>query len=330
MHFIDYRSPGPPEVLFLNKGLRPVPKSNEVLLHVKAAGVNRPDLSQRKGDYPPPKGANPILGLEVAGIVVEKGIDVQRWQVGDSVCALTNGGGYAEFCAIPEVQCLPLPKTLNFIEAASLPETYFTVWSNVFQRGHLVKGETLLIHAGASGIGAAAIQLAKLFGAKVIATTSTVEKAAFCQSLHVDHVILYRSEDFEKKIMELTRNKGVDLILDMIGGTYFSKNLNLLKQEGRLLQIAFLQGRQVELDLAVLMQKRLTITGSTLRPQSTEAKGKIAADLLEKVWPLFAQKKIKPTVTAVFPLNQAAKAHQLLESGNVFGKIVLTPTSQKV
>jgi NADPH:quinone reductase len=323
MYFIDYKFSGPPEVLVLNEGPKPVPKPNEVLIQVKAAGVNRPDLFQRKGEYPPPKGASPILGLEVAGIVVEKGIEVKQWQVGDSVCALTNGGGYAEFCTVPEMQCLPLPTNLDFIQAASLLETYFTVWSNVFQRGRLIGGETLLIHAGASGIGAAAIQLAKAFGAKVIVTTSTSEKAAFCQSLHADHIIIYRNEDFEKKTMELTQNQGVDVILDIVGGSYFPKNLNLLAEEGRLVQIAFLQGNQVALDLTILMQKRLVVTGSTLRPQSTEAKGKIAADLLEKVWPLFTQGKLKPIVTAVFPLSQAAKAHQLLESGKVMGKIVL-------
>jgi NADPH:quinone reductase len=323
MYFIDFKSPGPPGVLYLNEGPKPQPKPREVLIQVKAAGVNRADLFQRAGAYPPPKDASPILGLEVAGIIVEKGTDANRWGIGEPVCALTNGGGYAEFCSVPETQCLPVPKPLDFIQAASLPETHFTVWSNVFQRGRLSQGETILIHAGASGIGATGIQLAKAFGADVIVTTSTPEKGAFCKSLHADHVIFYRNDDFEKKTLELTQNKGVDAILDIVGGNYFSKNINVLAEEGRLIQIAFLQGNRVPLDLSVLMRKRLTVTGSTLRPQSAEAKGKIAAGLLERVWPLFTQEKLKSIVTVVFSLREAAQAHQLLESGDVSGKIVL-------
>lgn len=323
MHFIDVKAEGGPEVLFLNRGPRPEIKPNEVLIEVKAAGVNRADLFQRAGQYPPPKDASPILGLEVAGVVVEKGKEVRRFQIGDSVCALTNGGGYAEFCAVPETQCLPVPTSLDFIQAASLPETFFTVWGNVFQHGRLSKGESVLIHAGASGIGSTAIQLAKAFGARVFVTTSSTEKEQFCKALKADHVILYRKEDFVTRVHELTQGRGVDLVIDIVGGDYFSKNLNALAMDGRLVQISFLHGEFVTLDLSLMMRKRLMITGSTLRPQTAEAKGKIAEGLLEKVWPLFPKGELKPTVSAVFPLQKAADAHQLLESGKVCGKVVL-------
>lgn len=304
MRYIDLKAPGPPDVLFLNEGSKPALKPDEVLIEVKASGLNHADIFQRRGEYPPPKDASPILGMEVAGKIVEKGQKVTQWQIGDSVCALANGGGYAEFCAVPQTQCLPVPKPLNFVEAASLPEIYFTVWSNVFQRAKLSNGEILLVHAGASGIGSAAIQLGKAFGAKVIVTTSTHEKGKFCESLHADHVIFYHQEDFEKKAMELTQGRGVDVILDVVGGDYFQKNLQILALEGRLVQIATLQKSRVELNLMTMMQKRLVLTGSTLRPQSTDAKGKIADELRTKVWPLFASGKLKPTVTAVFPWEQ--------------------------
>lgn len=323
MHFVDYQAPGSPDVLFWNEGNAPVPKAHEMLIQVKAAGVNRPDLFQRAGDYPPPQDASPILGLEVAGLVAWVGSDVKGWNVGDAVCALTNGGGYAEYCAVPHSQCLPIPEGLDFIQGASLPETYFTVWSNVFQRGRLTSGEKFLVHAGASGIGTAAIQLSKAFGAQVFTTVSSLEKKAFCQSIGADYVILYKSEDFEAKILELTQAKGVHLILDMVGGGYFSKNLKLLSEEGRLVQISFLQGNDVALDLSLMMRRRLTITGSTLRPQSLENKSKIAEDLKTRVWPLFAQGRLKTAVAKVFPMREAAKAHRLLESGAVSGKIVL-------
>lgn len=327
MHFIDLKSYGTPDVLFLNQGPKPSLNPDEVLIEVKAAGVNRPDILQRAGHYPIPPDATPILGLEIAGVIVEKGSDTNLWEVGDAVCALTNGGGYAQFCSVPETQCLPIPKPLSFIEAASLPETYFTVWGNVFERGKLRRDETILIHAGASGIGSTAIQLAKAFHATVITTTSSDFKADFCKSLHADFVINYKKEDFENKVLEITENRGVDLILDIVGGDYFPKNISLLNFDGRLLQISFLSGRKAILDLAIILQKRLIITGSALRPQSKESKGKLALSLTQHVWPLFNQGIIKPTVSAVFALKDAAKAHTLLESNTVLGKIVLNVES---
>lgn len=324
MRFVDIKASGSAEVLFVNLGPLPTLKPNEVMIRVKAAGVNRSDLLQRMGNYPPPQGASSILGLEVAGVIEGKGSEVTRWQIGDAVCALTNGGGYAEFCNVPESQCLPLPSPLNFIEAASLPETYFTVWSNVFGRARLKANETILIHAGGGGIGATAIQLAKAFGATVYTTASTKKKQDFCQSLNADHVILYHDEDFEEKIQQWTQGKGVDVILDILGGKTFEKNLRSLSLEGRLIQLAVLKGSDVKLDLSLLLHRRLSLMGSTLRPQSTAEKAEIAKGLREKVWPLFAQGKLKPIVRAVFALEQIGDAHRLMESRQFFGKVVLS------
>lgn len=320
MHFVDFNKPGDPQVLFINDGPIPILNPREILIQVKAAGVNRPDLSQRAGNYPPPLGASPILGLEIAGIVSKIGTEVKKWKVGDDVCALTNGGGYAEYCAVPEGQCLPLPRHLNFVEAASLPETYFTVWGNLFMRTRLKEGESILIHGGSSGIGSCAIQLAKAFGAYVMTTVGSSEKATFCKALKADIVINYKEEDF----FSLLKEKGVDMILDIVGGEYFEKNIFLLKEEGRLVQIACMHGTKAMLDLKQLHFKRLTLLGSTLRAQSTEAKASIAQELLENVWPLFEQKVLRPVVTSTFPLSQAAEAHALMESSKHCGKIVLT------
>jgi NADPH:quinone reductase len=319
MQFIDFREPGPPDVLFVNERPIPIPGQNEILVKVMAAGVNRPDLSQRAGNYPPPIGASPFLGLEIAGVVHKLGADVSKWQLGDPVCALTNGGGYAEFCLVPEGQCLPLPKGWDFPEAASIPEAYFTVWGNMFMRTRLNRGENVLIHAGASGIGSCAIQLAKAFGAFVCTTVSSSNKAAFCKDLHADQVINYQEEDF----VTLLKDKKMDVVFDIVGGDYFEKNLSLLKEEGRLIQVASMKSSRVALDLNDLLFKRLTIVGSTLRAQSAAAKARIAEELLEHVWPLFEKKVLKPVVTAVFPLSKAAEAHKCLESREHYGKIVL-------
>lgn len=319
MRFIDFKKPGSPDVLFINEKPIPEPGPNEILVHVKAAGVNRPDLSQRAGDYPPPPGANPILGLEIAGTVSQVGGQVKKWKVGDAVCCLTNGGGYAEYCTVPEGQCLPLPHGLSFTEAASLPETYFTVWGNLFMRTRLKSGETILIHGGSSGIGSCAIQLSKAFGAHVATTVGSSEKAAFCKNLKADEVINYKEKDF----FPLLKHKGVDVILDIIGGEYFEKNFLLLKEEGRLVQVACMQGSSVALDLDRLHFKRLTLLGSTLRAQSAEAKARIAQELLHHVWPLFEKKILKPVVTVTFPLSNASAAHKLMESSQHCGKIVL-------
>ncbi len=320
MRFIDFTKPGAPDVLSINETPIPEPGPEEVLVRVEAAGVNRPDLSQRAGRYPPPPGASPILGLEIAGTVHKIGSQVKKWKIGDPICALTNGGGYAEYCPVPEGQCLPIPYELTSIKAASLPEAYFTVWGNVFMRAQLKPKESILIHGGSSGIGSCAIQLAKAFGAHVATTVGSRAKEAFCKELHADEIINYREEDFYSSLKE----KGVDLVLDMVGGDYFAKNLLLLKEEGRLVQIASMHGSSVTLDLNRLSLKRLTILGSTLRAQSNEAKARIAQELLQHVWPLFGKKILKPVVTATFPLAEACQAHTLMESGRHWGKIVLT------
>jgi NADPH:quinone reductase len=320
MRCIDFKQPGSPDVLFVSERPIPEPGPHEILVQVKAAGVNRPDLSQREGSYPPPPGASPILGLEIAGTVCKIGAEVKNWKINDSICGLTNGGGYAEYCLVPQEQGLPLPHGLNFTEAASLPETYFTVWSNLFMRTRLKSGESFLVHGGSSGIGSCAIQLAKAFGAHVATTVGSEAKAAFCKKLGADQIINYKEEDF----FSLLKEKGIDVILDMIGGEYFPKNLLLLKEEGRLVQIACMQGSSAAIDLKRMYSRRLTILGSTLRAQSTEAKGRIAQELLQNVWPLFKKKVLKPVVTATFPLAQAADAHKLMASSQHCGKIVLT------
>ena len=319
MRCINFKTHGSPEVLFIDEQLIPIPEAHEIQVQVKAAGVNRPDLSQRAGHYPPPSDASPILGLEIAGVVSQIGHGVKKWKVGDSVCALTNGGGYAEYCIIPEGQCLPLPKDLNYMEAASLPETYFTVWGNLFMRTRLNPGELILIHGGSSGIGSCAIQLAKAFGGRIATTVGSQSKEYFCRSLGADIVINYKEKDF---FLEL-KNQRIDVVLDIIGGEYFEKNVQLLREEGRLIQVSCMRGSSVTLELDRLLIKRLTILGSTLRAQGSVAKARIASELLKNVWPLFESKKLKPVVTAIFPLEKASEAHKLMESSQHCGKIVL-------
>lgn len=326
MRRIAAKGAGGPEVLAVEEGPLPTPGAGEVLVKVAYAGVNRPDVMQRRGLYPPPPGASPILGLEIAGRVVALGADVAGFREGQDVCALVAGGGYAEYCAAPALQCLPVPQGLSLCEAAALPETFFTVWTNVFERGRLQAGETFLVHGGTSGIGTSAIQLAHAFGARVFATAGSAEKCAFCMTLGAAAAINYRSEDFVEVARRLTDGKGVDLILDMVGGAYFQRNLRALAVEGRLVQIAFQEGSKTSCDLTPIMVKRLTVTGSTLRPRSIAEKGAIAAALREKVWPLIEAGRVKPVIHKVFPLAEAAAAHALMESSAHIGKIMLAVT----
>jgi len=323
MRYIAAREPGPPEVLALAETAVPAPKAGEVLIEVAYAGVNRPDCIQRAGHYPPPPDASPIIGLEVAGKVVAVGDGVAPWKAGDNVCALTPGGGYAEYCTTPASCCLPWPRGLSALEAASLPENYFTVWNNVFDRVHLRTGESILIHGGTSGIGLTAIQLAKAFGATTFTTVGSADKAAFCRDIGADHVINYREQDFVAEIATLTSKRGVNVVLDMVGGDYIEKNLKCLALEGRMAIIAFLQGSKVTADWRHVMMKRLTVTGSTLRASPQARKAEIAASLREKVWPLFDSGKLKPVVFRVFPFAEAAEAHRLMESSAHIGKIML-------
>lgn len=324
MRFVTTHGPGGPEVLAIDHGPAPRPGPGEVLIRVAAAGVNRPDVLQREGRYPPPPGASAVLGLEVAGTIAELGPDVTHWAVGDPVCALLAGGGYAEYAIAPAAQCLPVPEGLTLIEAAAVPETFFTVWANVFQRGRLQAGETFLVHGGTSGIGTTAIQLAHAFGARVFATAGSEEKCGACRDLGADVAINYRTADFVEAVKADTSGEGVNLILDMVGGPYIQRNLKALAVEGRLVQIAFLQGSKQELDLMPLMLKRLTLTGSTLRSRGVEEKGAIARELQDRVWPLLASGRVKPVIHATFPLDEAAEAHRLMESSRHVGKIVLT------
>jgi putative PIG3 family NAD(P)H quinone oxidoreductase len=323
MNFIDLPDFGGPEALVLAKGPVPPVLPGEVLVKVHAAGVNRPDVLQRTGGYNPPPGASPVPGLEIAGEIVALAPDVTGWKLGDRVCALVAGGGYAEYCTAPAPQCLPVPAGLSLVEAAGVPETFFTVWTNVFQRGRLQAGETILIHGGSSGIGTTAIQLAREFGARVLTTIGNEEKAKVCRDLGAERAINYREEDFVAVVKELTEGKGVDLILDMVGGPYIERNIEALAVEGRLVQIAFQQPSRVEIDFLPMMIKRLTITGSTLRPRSVAQKAEIAAELHEKVWPLIADGKVKPLIHTTFPLADAAAAHALMESSAHIGKIML-------
>ena len=324
MRVMAIREPGGPEVLTEEMRPLPVPGDSEILIRVAAAGVNRPDLLQRAGAYPPPKGASDLPGLEVAGEVAAAGCDVRRWKVGDSVCALTPGGGYAEYALVPDSNALPVPAGLDRVQAAALPETFFTVWHNVFERGRLVEGETFLVHGGSSGIGTTAIMLTKAFGATVIVTAGSPEKCEACRGLGADVAIDYRSTDWVAAVREAAGSRGVDLILDMVGGDYVAGNYEVAANDGRIVQIAFLRGREVALDLAKLMTKRLTHTGSTLRPQSVASKARIARELEDKVWPLLAAGACRPVIHATFPLAEAAKAHALMETGTHIGKIVLT------
>jgi NADPH:quinone reductase len=320
MRFIETSGAGGPEVMKLAEGPAPSPGVGEVLIEVAWAGVNRPDVLQRAGAYPPPPGASPILGLEVAGKVVK---GAGPWKAGDEVCALVSGGGYAELCAAPAPQCLPVPKGMGLKEAAALPETFFTVWTNVFERGRLQKGETILIHGGTSGIGTTAIQLAHAFGARVFATAGSDEKCAFSKKIGADEAINYKTQDFAEEVRRLTDKQGVNLVLDMVGGSYVEKNIRCLGLEGRLVQIAFLQESKIALDLMPMMLRRLTLTGSTLRPRTVEQKGAIAAALKEKVWPLLEAGTVRPIIHQVFPLAEAAAAHRLMESSQHIGKILL-------
>jgi NADPH:quinone reductase len=323
MRYVAAREPGPPEVLALAETAVPSPKADEVLIEVAYAGVNRPDCIQRAGHYPPPPDASPIIGLEVAGRIVAVGAAVTSWRVGDDACALTPGGGYAEYCTTPATCCLPWPRGLSAVEAASLPENYFTVWNNVFDRVHLRAGETILIHGGSSGIGLTAIQLAKAFGATVFTTVGSADKAAFCRDIGAHHVINYREQDFVAEIAALTSKRGVNVVLDMVGGEYIEKNLKCLALEGRMAIIAFLQGSKVTADWRHVMMKRLTVTGSTLRASPQARKAEIATSLRERVWPLFESGKLKPVIYSVFPLAEAADAHRLMESSAHIGKIML-------
>ena len=318
--------PGGPDVLRPVEIPVPEPGEGEVLIKVAAAGVNRPDLMQREGKYPPPRGASEIPGLEVACTVAAKGSGVQRWNTGDRICALVAGGGYAEYCLAPAVQCLPVPAGLDFVSAAAIPETFFTVWTNVFERGHLRAGETFLVHGGSSGIGTTAIQLARAFGATVFATAGSREKCDACESLGAAGTVNYRKEDFVRVLKAATDGRGVDVILDMVGGDYFGRNVDLLALEGRLLQIALLHGMKTELNLATLLRQRLTVTWSTLRARSVEEKGAIAEALERAVWPLLESGKVKPIVYAKVPLTKAPDAHRILEEGKHIGKVVLVVT----
>ena len=324
MTAIEITEPGGPEVLQPIE--RPVPSAahGEVLLRVEAAGVNRPDVLQRLGGYPPPPGASDIPGLEVAGTVVALGAGVTGWRIGDAVCALVSGGGYAEYCTAPAAQCLRPPAGFDRVRAAALPETYFTVWENVFRRAKLVGGERFLVHGGSSGIGTTAIQIASARGARVFATAGTAEKCAACEGLGAERAINYRDEDFLTVIQELTGGEGVDVILDMVGGGYIAKNVKALRTEGRLVQIAFLEGSKTEFDFLPVMLKRLTIMGSTLRPRTIEAKAVIAEELLREVWPLLDSGRIAPLIDSTYPLAQAADAHARMESSAHIGKIMLT------
>jgi NADPH:quinone reductase len=324
MTYIATDGAGGPEVMRPVAGPVPQPKPYEVLIRVLAAGVNRPDIAQRQGVYPPPPGASPILGLEVAGEIVAVGAEVETWRVGDRVCALVNGGGYSEYCVAPALQCLPWPKGYDALRAGALPENYFTVWANVFMLGRLARGESLLIHGGSSGIGVTAIQLADAFGSSVYVTVGSDAKAAACRQLGALAPINYRTADFLEEIKRLTDGRGVDMVLDMVGAAYFPRNLRCLAMDGRLVQIAFLQGSKVEnFDLMPVMTRRLTITGSTMRPRTTAQKGAVAEELLRLVWPALDHGRCGPVIHTVFPLAEVAKAHALVESSAHIGKVML-------
>lgn len=324
MTAVSITTPGGPDVLQPVSMPVPQPNSGQVLVKVAAAGVNRPDVQQRMGAYPPPKDASPLPGLEIAGEVVAVGPEVTRWRVGDKLCALTNGGGYAEYCLAEETAALPIPAGLDMIRAGAVPETYFTVWHNVFERGRLAAGEWFLVHGGSSGIGTTAIQLAKAFGAKVLATAGSEEKCEAMRKLGCDRAINYKTEDFVAVAKEATGGAGINLILDMVGGDYTDRNLVAAAEDGRIVQIATLGGAEVKLNIGRIMVKRLTLTGSTLRPRTRAVKAGMARALEEKVWPLFAQGKLQVVMDSTFPLAKAAEAHRRLETSQHVGKIVLT------
>ena len=323
MQAVSIREPGKPEVLQLETVAVPELRESDVLVSVSAAGVNRPDVLQRLGMYPVPVDASPLPGLEIAGEIVAVGASVSRWQAGDKVMALTHGGGYAEFCRVDESHCLTMPESMTWVQAAAVPETFFTVWYNVFMRAGLRSGESILVHGGSSGIGTTAIQLAKAFNASVIVTAGTDEKCRFCEQLGADHAINYRTEDWENTVLELTGGSGVDVVLDMVAGPYMQKNIDVLGRDGRYVIIAFLQGPKAELNMRNVLGKRLTITGSTLRPQTTAEKAAIASEISEQVIPLLESGRVRPIIHATFPLADARLAHELMESSQHMGKIVL-------
>jgi putative PIG3 family NAD(P)H quinone oxidoreductase len=324
MPAVEIRRVGGPEVLTLAERPVPVAGAGEVLIGVAAAGVNRPDVFQRQGTYAPPPGASDLPGLEVAGTILACGSGVTRWRVGDEVCALLAGGGYAAYAVAPEGQCLPRPQGCSMIEAAALPETFFTVWTNVFERGALRAGQSLLVHGGSSGIGTTAIQLGARAGATVYATAGTAAKCAACEALGATRAVNYRDEDFVAALREATGGRGVDVILDMVGGEYVARNLATLAEDGRLVQIAVLQGSRATVDAALVMRRRLTFTGSTLRPRPVADKARIASALEREVWPWLASGEVRPQIFRTLPLAHAAEAHALMESGVHIGKIVLT------
>ncbi|WP_245297241.1 NAD(P)H-quinone oxidoreductase [Rhizobium oryziradicis] len=325
MRYIDVSSPGGPDVMRVVDGPLPLVRAGEVLVKVEAVGINRPDVAQRQGSYPPPKDASPVMGLEVAGTVAAVGEGVQDFAIGDKVCGLANGGGYAEYCLLPVGQTLPWPKGYDAIKAAAVPETFFTVWANLFQMAGVTEGETVLIHGGTSGIGTTAIQLAKAFGADVFTTAGSADKCAACEKLGAKRAINYKNEDFAAVIKAETDGKGVDVILDMIGAAYFEKNIASLAKDGCLSIIAFLGGAVAEkVNLGPIMVKRLTVTGSTMRPRTAEEKRAIRDDLLSEVWPLLEQGTVAPVIHAVLPFEQVAEAHRQMEESNHIGKIVLT------
>lgn len=323
MRCIEISAPGGPEVLQLAQRATPDIGTDEVLIEVAAAGVNRPDVMQRRGLYPAPPGASDLPGLEVAGMVAAAGSNVREWQVGDRVCALTNGGGYAEYAVAPAGQCLPVPRGMSLVAAAGLPETCFTVWANVFDRGHLRPAESLLVHGGSSGIGTTAIQVARALGATVYATAGSDEKCAACEELGAVRAVNYREEDFVAVLREATGGKGVDVILDMVGGDYINRNIELAAVDGRIINIAYQGGFEATVNFVPVLLKRLTLGASTLRPQSAQAKAAIAASLRHTVWPLLATGEFKPVIAATYPLAEAAQAHALMESSRHIGKIIL-------
>ncbi|MFN8063363.1 MAG: NAD(P)H-quinone oxidoreductase [Vicinamibacterales bacterium] len=325
---IAIREPGGPDVLVPVERPRPEPGRGELLIKVAAAGVNRPDVMQRQGRYAPPPGVSDIPGLEVAGTVEAVGPEVSGWSVGDRVCALLAGGGYAEYCVAPVPQCLPIPQGLDFTHAAGLPEVMLTVWTNVFERGRLVAGESILIHGGSSGIGTAAVQIAHARGARVFATAGTDEKCRACEALGAEHAINYRTSDFVAEVKALTQDRGVDVVLDMVGGEYLQRNIDVLAVDGRLVQIAQLGGYRSTINTIPILQKRLTITGSVLRSRSVEEKGRIAAAVREQVWPLIESGAVRVPVHQTFPLTNAAEAHRVLESSTHIGKLILQVQSE--
>ncbi|WP_447017548.1 NAD(P)H-quinone oxidoreductase [Shewanella algae] len=324
MRQVTFDTPGQPEVLYLTDAEIPKPGPGQVLIRVAAAGVNGPDLAQRKGNYPPPADASPVLGLEVAGEIVALGQGVAQWQTGQEVCALVPGGGYSEYVLTWADHCLPIPRGWSLEEAAAIPETFFTVWGNLFMRAGLQQGETVLIHGGSGGIGSSAIALAKAFGARVLVTSGSPEKCAWCQQLGAELAIDYRRQDFVEPVLDWTLGKGVEVVLDMAGGDFANKNLKVLACDGRMVSIAMQRGAKAEVDIFRLMAKRIVWTGSTLRPQSVAAKAAIAAELKAKVWPLLNEGALKPHIFASFPLQECIAAHHLLESGSHSGKVVLT------